>query len=317
MVHLDLKLLRSFVAVAADCSVTRAAQRLNLTQPTVSGQLKELEQELGFVLFHRSTRSVVLSERGERLLPFAQKILDDTEILRAEIEALQAAKSNAFRIGAAMYTLEFEERAELVEAFAQVAPQSRLLIDNRLQHVQVQDLLAGKLDAALLLGIATKISISDRDLRLIEQGEIINEITYPDSLERIVLGTRRIGMLVPMGSILAQFEKIPPEALNGIEIAMLGKEHGGAFINPIADFFRQCGATLVDLPEGNALAVERHATRNNICALCIGWFPTSPSMAFRHVIGLEEVLEFALVLGTAPNKAARGFFEFARRRQSV
>ena len=314
MVHLDLKLLRSFAAVAADCSVTRAAQRLNLTQPTVSGQLKELEKELGFVLFHRSTRSVILSERGERLLPLVHKILDDADLLRSEIEGMQAARANAFRLGAAMYTLEFTERSDLLDAYAQATPQPRLLIDNRLQHVQAQDLLAGKLDAALMLGIAAKIAVTERDLRLIAQGAIINEITYPDSLERVLLGTRRVGMLVPSASTLARFDKIPPEALNGVEIAMLGKEHGAAFIQPIAEFFTLNGATLIELSEGNAIAVERHAARHQLCALCIGWFPPPPGMVFRHVIGLDSVLDFALVLGASPNKAARNFFEFAKAR---
>jgi DNA-binding transcriptional LysR family regulator len=317
MVHLDLKLLRSFAAVAADCSVTRAARRLNLTQPTVSGQLKEMELALGFVLFHRTTRRIELTELGRRLLPFVQRVLDDVELLRGEIEDLQAVKASTFRLGAAMYTLDFEERANLVDAFLLDAPETRLVIDNRLQHAQVLDLLAGKLDAALLLGMSAHLAFSDRDLHLIEQGQIINEITYPDSLERVVLGKRRLGLLVPDTSPLARFEKIPPEALKGLEIAMLSDEHGAAFIQPIADFLQCAGASLILLAEGNALAVQRHAARHKMSALCIGWFPVPDGLVSRAVIGLDTQLELSLVLGTAPSKVARNFFEFARLRQGV
>jgi DNA-binding transcriptional LysR family regulator len=317
MVHLDLKLLRSFAAVAADCSVTRAAHRLNLTQPTVSGQLKELERALGFVLFHRTTRRIELSERGRKLLPSVQRVLDNVELLRCEIEEFQAVKASTFRLGAAMYTLDFEERAKLVDAYLLEAPETRLVIDNRLQHAQVLDLLAGKLDAALLLGMSASLAFSDRDLQLIEQGQIINEITYPDSLERVVLGTRRLGLLVPEASPLARFENIPPEALNGLEIAMLSNEHGAAFIQPIAGFLISAGASLILLAEGNALAVQRHAARHKMSALCIGWFPVPDGLVSRPVIGLDTHLELSLVLGTAPGKAARNFFEFARQRKDV
>ena len=127
MHHLDFKLLRSFAAVAGERSVTRAAERLNLTQPTVSGQIKELEQTLGFLLFHRTSRKVALSEEGERLLPLVEALLLKAEEVRQAAEAMQVAASSNFKLGAAMYTMDLADRTDLLEDFAASGSEAALL----------------------------------------------------------------------------------------------------------------------------------------------------------------------------------------------
>ena len=311
MLHLDFKLLRSFAAVASERSVTRAAERLNLTQPTVSGQIKELEQALGFLLFHRTSRKVSLSDEGRRLLPKVESLLAMAEDVRHEAEAMQDAAARHFRLGAAMYTMDFADRAALLASFGAAWPQIGYEIINRLQTDQVRDLLTDRLDAGLLLGIAADVPTArfTQDQRT---ARIVNEIQYPTCLDRVVLSRRPIGLLVPDASDIASHGVIPREALAGQHIAMLGPEHGNAVIDPLVTFATESGAALQFPVEGNALAVERHALHNNICAIGIGWFPTPGGMVWRAVEGLDLHLEFALVLGTAANKAARQFFEFAR-----
>lgn len=317
MFHLDLKLLRSFNAVAIESSVTRAAQRLNLTQPTVSGQLKELEQALGFSLFHRTSRRVSLTEQGERLLPMVQALLGKAEDVRHEVEAMQHVAKTRFRLGAPMYSMDFADRIELLEAFGSAMPDCRFVIDNRLQSALVPDLLNDRLDAALLLGLAVASSPAETRERYVAAGYIANEIQYPDSLERVVFRRRQIGLLVPEDSDLAQMDVISPDALRGCRIAMLGLEHGEDVINPMANFLVGSGAVPISLPEGNALAVERYAQRNNICAIGIGWYPTPCGLVRRMVRGFDFYLDYALVLGPGANPAAQRFFDFARKWQDL
>lgn len=312
MFHPDLRLLRSFAAVADELSVTRAAERLHLTQPTVSGQIKELEQELGFALFHRTTRSVTPTAEAERLLPIVRKILGEAEHLRAEVDAMQVARASHFRLGGAMYSMDFDDRNALVDAFAAAHPAIRFTVDNRLQSAQLPDLISGKLDASFML--AVPVATLDPPG---EQGLIVNEVQFPDSLEHLLLRRRRIGLLVPEGSPLAAHETIPRAALAEAEIAMLSTEHGHAFVDPIADFLRACGARLTIPAEGNALAIERYAGRNGMCAIGIGWFPVVPGLTFRHVEGMDFHLDLSVVLGAAPNLAARRFFTFARNWQAA
>jgi DNA-binding transcriptional LysR family regulator len=316
MHHLDLKLLRSFAAVARENSVTRAAERLHLTQPTVSGQIKELEQILGFLLFHRTSRSVTLTEQGGRLLPKVEALLDGAEEVRREAEEMQHATTTQFRLGAAMYTMDFANRIELLDAFAVSNPQIRHTIDNRLQSDQIRDLLTDRLDAALLLGIAIGVPPIEFT-RDVPTGHIVNEVQYPDVLERVLLCRRKIGLLVPEQSELAAMDVVPGEALAGRRIAMLSGEHGDAFINPMVSFMLSHGAIPLAPSEGNALAIERYALRSGNCCIGIGWFPTPAGLVFRPVEGMDFFMDFSVVLGTAPNKAARRFFEFAERWQAA
>lgn len=315
MFHADLRLLRCFAAIADTGSVTRAAERLNLSQPTVSGQIREFEQALGFPLFHRTSRSVLLSEKGARLLPMVHEVLAKTELLRREVEELQVRQTQQFRLGAAMYSLDLAERIALLEAFAQAAPDYSYVIDNRLQSDQIPELVDGKLDAALLLGIATRTWSDEPGAE--HAGMIVKETIYPDHLDRVVLGSRRIGLLVPEGSPLALFEEIPSAMLRDVEIVMLSAEHGHALVDPITDFLAQCGARIVQRSEGNALAIEREAKRLGICAIGIGWFPTLLGLVFRPVADMEFSMEFALVSGSQPHRAARHFFAFAAQWQAA
>ncbi|MGI5352711.1 LysR family transcriptional regulator [Streptomyces sp. CA-250714] len=72
---LSPRLLRAFVAVAEELHFTRAAARLYVAQQALSRDIRSLERELGAVLFVRSTRQVALTPEGERLLPYARRVL--------------------------------------------------------------------------------------------------------------------------------------------------------------------------------------------------------------------------------------------------
>jgi DNA-binding transcriptional LysR family regulator len=84
---LDFELLRAFVAVAECGGFHRAAERLNLTQSTVSQQIKRLELETKCPLFRRTTRSVALTDDGEMLLGEARRLLQLEEAARQRLGA--------------------------------------------------------------------------------------------------------------------------------------------------------------------------------------------------------------------------------------
>jgi DNA-binding transcriptional LysR family regulator len=73
--ELDLRLLRSFVAVAEELHFTRAAARLYVAQQALSRDIRRLERQLGVRLFTRTTRRVALTADGERLLARARELL--------------------------------------------------------------------------------------------------------------------------------------------------------------------------------------------------------------------------------------------------
>ncbi|CAH2398935.1 LysR family transcriptional regulator [Mesorhizobium ventifaucium] len=69
---LELVLLRTFVTVFDEGGFSRAAARLNLTQSAVSGHLRRLEEQVGKPLLKRTTRSLEMTQDGERLLAYAR-----------------------------------------------------------------------------------------------------------------------------------------------------------------------------------------------------------------------------------------------------
>lgn len=97
MRHLDLSLLRTFVAVAETGSATRAAERVHLTQAAVSQQLKRLEEGVGRPLLERGPRGFHPTQAGERMLAQARRML----ALNDEVFDVMAApdKAGVVRIG--------------------------------------------------------------------------------------------------------------------------------------------------------------------------------------------------------------------------
>src|SRR5262245_43907459 len=76
---MDLPELRSFLAVAETLHFSRAADRVGITQPALSQQVRRLEEQLGLTLFHRTSRRVRLTNAGRALVVGARRVLADLE----------------------------------------------------------------------------------------------------------------------------------------------------------------------------------------------------------------------------------------------
>ena len=83
---MELRSLYYFTVVAEELNITKAAERLNMTQPPLSSQLKQLEQELGVTLLDRSRHGMELTPEGQLLLERARQIIELTEKSKAEVE---------------------------------------------------------------------------------------------------------------------------------------------------------------------------------------------------------------------------------------
>lgn len=121
MIYPSLNKLRTFVAVAQQGSFRRAAEQLHLSQPALSAHIRALEETLQVSLFHRTTRSVVLTDEGARLLNGAQRAFDALDAvlldLREQVALLRGRITISCLPSAAYHILP-----EAIAAFARMHP---------------------------------------------------------------------------------------------------------------------------------------------------------------------------------------------------
>ena len=97
---MELRHLRYFVAVAESLSFTRAAERVHVTQSTLSHQIRQLEDEVGQVLFDRLGKKVFMTEAGQLFLAHAQRALREVDAGLALLRPEAGGLSGQLRIGA-------------------------------------------------------------------------------------------------------------------------------------------------------------------------------------------------------------------------
>lgn len=118
---MDERRIRYFLAVADEGSVTRAAKRLRVAQPSLSQALRGFERELGAQLFHRVGRGVSLSAAGEALIGPARQILRATDEARSAISGVVELRTGTLEI-AALGTLAVDPMATLIGRFRELHP---------------------------------------------------------------------------------------------------------------------------------------------------------------------------------------------------
>ena len=96
---MDIRQLRYFLTIADEGSITKAAEKLHMSQPPLSQQLKLLETELGVQLFERNTRNITLTDVGEALLYRTRQILDLFELTKNEVMDIHAGLDGTLSIG--------------------------------------------------------------------------------------------------------------------------------------------------------------------------------------------------------------------------
>ncbi|MCD8051447.1 MAG: LysR family transcriptional regulator [Clostridiales bacterium] len=147
---MELRVLRYFIEVAREGSITGAARTLHISQPTLSKQLKELEAELGCKLFVRGNYNVRLTEEGILLRKRAEDILDMADKTIDEFQSLNDVTGGDVRIGCAESWL-IRHLASVIKEFRLQYPGLRFHITSGDTRVVVGDLEQGLSDFAVIV----------------------------------------------------------------------------------------------------------------------------------------------------------------------
>ena len=155
---LEIRHLQLVSAVAELGSLTRAGDRLHLTQSALSHQLRDIESRLGAPLFLRIGKRLVLTPAGERLLASAKDVLAQLQRTEDEIRQMGRDKAGVLRLTTECYTC-YHWLPPLLMQYRRRFPRVEVRIDVDATHHPVEMLLAGKID----IGIVSS-EINDRRL---------------------------------------------------------------------------------------------------------------------------------------------------------
>lgn len=163
---MELRQLESFVVVAEELNVGRAATRLHLTQPTLSRQIAALERDLGVELFARVKKRFVLTAAGQSFLTDAQELLQRAEVAVRDAQRVQRGELGTLRLQF-VQSATFEALPRLLGAFRDAYPEVVLELETMTTIEQTKALLDGRIDVGLfrplrqLPGLDTRVISRD------------------------------------------------------------------------------------------------------------------------------------------------------------
>lgn len=289
---MEVRVLKYFLTVAREENITRAAEILHISQPALSRQLMQLEEELGTQLFVRGRHSSALTEAGMLLRRRAQEIVDLTEKTENEFQNKGETLTGTISIGSGEgYTMRF--LAEAMREFSDIYPEVKFdIYSNDADYVR-ERLERGSVDIGILLGAA--------DISKYES------ITLPVK--------ERWGVIVPKKCPLFEKEYVTREDLvdRRIFIAKRGVAQG------VAEWFGEYydkmniyatynllynAATLVDCGIGAAISIEGAASLYH-----------NPNMSFKPFIPELTVSSVMVWKKHQPQaEAVAKFIEFIEQR---
>nr|MBP8030047.1 LysR family transcriptional regulator [Pseudomonadales bacterium] len=146
---MNLRDLEYLIAVADLRNFSQAANHCCVSQPTLSNQIRKLEETLGVVVFERSNKRVMPTETGEQIISLARRVLREVDAMHDVAQSAQDPLAGKFRLGA-FPTLSTYIFPSLVPKITAAMPQLRLVLVEEKTQTLLDRLKRGELDAALL-----------------------------------------------------------------------------------------------------------------------------------------------------------------------
>ena len=171
---MELYQLKTFVAIAREGSLTRAAERVFTSAPAVSAQLKALEDELGVKLFERTPRGMILTEAGRKMLDEAERTLASATRMRSAAEQIRGAAQGLVRFGTVVDPVALRLGDVLVK-LAERHPHVSLQLRQGLSYETLTAVQNGELDCAYVLSDSEQVD----GLELQRLGAVDLAITLP------------------------------------------------------------------------------------------------------------------------------------------
>ena len=292
---MDVRDLQVFLSVAKHLNYTRAGEEVNLSQPSVSVRMRQLERELGTNLFDQLGKKIALTEAGELLVPYATRVIAAMNDARHAIDELQGLERGSLRIGASttpgMYLVP-----KTIAQFKQRYPKIEM-------HLTV------------------------KDTRQIEEGVIKNEFDFGfvgghltgDEVDVVPWLTDKLVLIVPVGHRLARKRIVKPQDL--LSEKFIIREEGSATRAVVANHLRECSIEFEAIMEmANPESVKK-AVQNGLGIAFISAFAVETELQAKTLVAIKiKALKISRDLKIVYRKdkhhstAARAFLEASRLR---
>lgn len=266
---MEIRVLRYFLAIAREGSITNAARFLHITQPTLSRQIQDLEEELGQKLFTRGSRNMTLTPEGMILRKRAEEIISMVDKTEAEFNSMENVVSGDIYIGGG--------ETEAIKLVAQIACELRASYPGIHYHLYSgnSEDVTERLDKGLL------------DFGILIQPADISKYDYIDIPARDIWG-----VVMRRDSPLAEKEVIRKEDLLGVPLicsrqAISAERRGNEFAGWFGEDFDQLdivttfnlvynAAIMVEAGVGYAVTLDKIANTTESSSLC--FLPLEPRL---------------------------------------
>ncbi|MFV5405502.1 DNA-binding transcriptional regulator HcaR [Acinetobacter sp. 228] len=239
---MELRHLRYFVTVAQELNFTRAAEKLNTVQPSLSQQIKDLEREVGVQLLERNNRKVGLTEAGQAFLTEALLSIEHAERAIQSARQIANAQQDQLNIG-------FVPVAEM-KIFPYIMPNIRAHFPNIKIHFH---------------------SLTDASqLKALKKGEIdiafTRYVDESDELEHVQIFSEPLALIMPKDSPLAEQRHVSIKSFNHQDFVISDEDASPQLHKIITDFFKQSKLNV------NVIQHSTNILLNvNLVGMGVGW----------------------------------------------
>lgn len=272
---MELRVLRYFLAVAREENITKAAALLHVTQPTLSRQLMQLEEDLGVKLFRRSQYRVILTEDGMLLRRRAQEIVELADKAGRELQHTETELTGEVAIGCGE-SVAMTFLSTHIREFRRLHPLVQFRIYSAIADDVKERIEKGLLDMGLL---AEPVDIGRYAFLRMPQKD-------------------RWGVLLPKEHPLARQDAITPNDLVGIPLLISGRE---TVRNELAGWFGDAYEKIEVAATFNLILNAANMVKNGVgAALCFDFGNISDALTF---VPLSPKLETGTVLAWKKDQA--------------
>ena len=228
---MDVRQLRYFIALAEERHFGRAAEKLHIAQPALSQQIKSLESELGLTLLERTSRGVVLTDSGSRLLAEARGVVARFDEAVETMRRIKEGSIGALRVGVFPGPL----RGILPQALVELRRQ-RPDIEVETRFIPADDQLRALLETRL-------------DLALLPS---LGQLDVPPPLEARTVGSEQLGIAVPASHPAATKRELAARDLAQLPLVFMSRDGATEIYDTVLAALRRAGVQPRSLLESSS-----------------------------------------------------------------